>query len=73
MSEYSGAPEEHAHHVSSPISVVWVVVASLLSGVGLLLIWMWLTTFSWTFSFGPLLVFVGVLMFLSDRAGLDRA
>jgi hypothetical protein len=53
--------------------VAWVVIASLLCAAGLLLIWMWLTTFAWIDSVGPFFVFAGVLMFLNDRAGLDRA
>ena len=73
MSEYAVAPEDHAHHVSSPISVPWVVLASVLCGVGLLSVWEWLTTFAWVYFAGPLLVLAGFLLLFSDRAGLDRA
>jgi hypothetical protein len=73
MSGYGHAPEGHAPHVSSPISVPWVILASVLVGVGLTLIWMWVTTFSWIFFTGPLLVFVGAVMFLNPRAGWDHA
>ena len=73
MSEGTATAGSPAHHVSSPISVAWVIAAALISGAGLVVIWMWLETFSWTVSWGPFLVLVGMLMFLSDRAGLDHA
>jgi hypothetical protein len=74
MSEYGAPSEEHAHHVSSPISVPWVVLASLISAVGLLLLWQAVTTLLWYyFGGGALFVLVSVLMFLNDRAGLDHA
>jgi hypothetical protein len=74
MSEYGTATEEHAHHVSSPISVPWVVGASVISGVGVLSLWQGVTTLGWYyFVGGSLLVLLGILMFLNDRAGLDHA
>jgi|HubBroStandDraft_1064217.scaffolds.fasta_scaffold28026_3 hypothetical protein len=73
MSEYGAASEVHTHHVSSPISVPWVVLASVLCGVGLTLVWEWLTTFQWIWFSGVVLVFIGAMMFLNDRAGLDHA
>ncbi len=73
MSGYSAAHDEHAHHVSSPISVPWVILASVLAAAGLAMISFWLTTFNWIFFAGPFLVLLSVLMFLNDRAGLDHA
>lgn len=74
MSEYGSAAEERGHHVSSPISVPWVVGAALVSGLGVLVLWQGVTTLGWYyFVGGSLLVLVGVLMFLNDRAGLDHA
>lgn len=73
MSGYGAPSEPPAHHAVSPISVPWVVLASVLCGLGLLLVWMWLTTFQWVYFTGIIPVFVGGLMFLNDRAGLDHA
>jgi hypothetical protein len=74
MSEYGGPSESHPHHVSSPISLPWVVLASLLCGLGLFLVLgLWLATFEWIYFVGVIPVFLGGLMFLSPRAGLDHA
>jgi hypothetical protein len=74
MSEYSRPTEPHVHHVVSPISVVWVVLASLLCAAGLLSLFWGLMILSWPFFVvGPLLVFAGTLMLLNRRAGLDHA
>ncbi len=74
MSEYATGAGDHSHHVSSPISVTWVVAASLLCAVGLTLLWWGLMTISWPyFVLGPLFVFAGTLMLLDQRAGLDHA
>ncbi|MGI0154999.1 MAG: hypothetical protein ACREDE_02520 [Thermoplasmata archaeon] len=60
--------------MSSPISVPWVVVASVIAAVGLLVLWQGATNLYWPdFVGGPLLVLVAVLMLLNDRAGLDHA
>jgi len=73
MAEYAHASEEHADHAASPISVPWVVLASVLCALGLVLIWEWLTTFMWIFFLGPFVVLAGAVMFLNHRAGLDHA
>jgi hypothetical protein len=74
MSEYSVHAPDHAHHVSSPISVPWVVVASILCSVGLTLLWWGLMTISWPyFVVGPLVVLAGTVMLLNPRAGWDHA
>lgn len=73
MSGYGTPSEGHSHHAASPISIPWVVLAALLCGVGLLLVAVWLLTFSWIYFAGIVPVFVGALMFFNDRAGLDHA
>ncbi|MGA8543106.1 MAG: hypothetical protein WB947_06185 [Thermoplasmata archaeon] len=74
MSEYGHSSEEHAPHVSSPISVPWVVAAALISATGILSLWWGAEQIDWPyFVIGTLLVLVAVLMFLNDRAGLDHA
>jgi hypothetical protein len=73
MAEYASSPAGEAHHAVSPISVPWVVLASLVCGVGIFLVWFWLETFNWIFFPGIVAVIVGAMMFMSDRAGLDHA
>jgi hypothetical protein len=73
MSEYADAAGTKEHHVRSPISIPWVVGAALLSGVGITLLWWWVTTFQWLFFSGVLFVLAGSMMFLNHRAGLDHA
>ncbi len=63
----------HGHGVVSPISVLWVIAASLISAAGLFVIFWWLYNFNLEFAWGPFLVFIGVLMFLNPRAGWDHA
>jgi lipoprotein signal peptidase len=70
MSEYG---EAHGHVERSPISVGWVVLASLVCGAGIFFLWLWLDTFDWLYFPGFVLVIVGAIMFLNDRAGLDHA
>jgi hypothetical protein len=73
MSEYANAAETKDHHARSPISVLWVIGAAVLCGIGLTLLWWWLETFQWLFFSGVLFVLAGGLMFLSPRAGWDHA
>jgi hypothetical protein len=74
MSEHATAAEGHAHHVSSPISVPWVIAASLIAAAGLLVLWQGATTLDPIYFLGgPVLVLIATLMFLNDRAGLDHA
>jgi hypothetical protein len=77
MSEYGGPSAGHGHaesHVErSPISIGWVVLASLVCGAGIFLVWYWLETFDWLYFPGLVLVIVGAMMFMNDRAGLDHA
>jgi hypothetical protein len=73
MSEFGEHGSVHGHVARSPISVGWVVLASLLCGAGIFLVWYWLFTFNWAFFPGFILVIVGAIMFLNPRAGLDHA
>jgi hypothetical protein len=74
MTEYGAEPVGvHGHVEKSPISLAWVILASLLCGGGLFLIWFWLTTFDWLYFSGIALAVVGGLMFFNHRAGLDHA
>ncbi len=54
-------------------SVLYIVAASLLSGLGLFLTLLWLITFQWGYLSGVLLMALGFLLFFSRRAGADRA
>lgn len=74
MPEYATHAEEHGRHVVSPISVTWVVLASLVCAVGIFLLFWGGFMESWPFFvIGPLSVLVGFLMLLHPRAGLDHA
>jgi len=73
MTEHAAGGAEHGHGVASPISVLWVIAASLIAAAGLFLIAMWLLTFMWVYFLGPFLVLASILMFLNRRAGLDHA
>jgi hypothetical protein len=73
MAEHAAATEGHGHGVASPISVLWVIAASVIAAAGLFLIAMGLLNFDWVFYVGPFLVFASCLMFLNRRAGLSHA
>ncbi|MCI4372577.1 MAG: hypothetical protein L3K02_02900 [Thermoplasmata archaeon] len=74
MSGYGGAHSTAPHgHVSSPISVGWVVVSAVLIGTGLFMLAYWLLTFNWFFFLGIAPCVAGGLMLFSRRAGLDSA
>lgn len=55
----------------SPVSVGWVVGASLLMGVGIFAITLWLITFDWVYFGGILPMAVGILMMFDPRAGAN--
>jgi hypothetical protein len=74
MSGYGGAHAAPAHgHVSSPISVPWVVLSAVLIGLGLFMLAYWLLTFNWFFFLGIAPCLAGGLMLFSRRAGVDSA
>lgn len=62
------------HHGPPPgsISVLFVALAAILIGSGLLLLFLWLITFAWVWFVGVLPVTVGTLMLFDPRAGADR-
>lgn len=59
-----------ASHASA-ISVGWVVGASLLMGVGIFALTLWLVTFDWLYFGGVLPMTVGILMMFDPRAGAN--
>ncbi len=73
MSEYATAVGGHAAHDVSPISVLWVLAASLLLAGGQFMIFWWLYTFNLRYFEGPFLVLAAVFMFLHPRAGWDHS
>ncbi|HEV8050180.1 MAG TPA: hypothetical protein VGP88_06260 [Thermoplasmata archaeon] len=61
------------HDAPNSISVPFVLLASVLMGIGLMLIFTWLITFDWLFFPGVLVVAIGAFMMLSPRMGSDHA
>lgn len=59
--------------VKSAISIPWVVLSSLLAGVGIFSMVLWLYTFEWIYFGGILPILTGTLMMFDRRAGADRA
>ncbi|MCI4370393.1 MAG: hypothetical protein L3J81_03580 [Thermoplasmata archaeon] len=75
---YSGhsrpAVSDHAKtDAPNTISIPFVLLASVLMGVGLLLTLVWLITFNWLLFPGVGVVVVGALMVLSPKMGSDHA
>jgi hypothetical protein len=60
--------ERHPH-----ASVLFVILASIVAGVGLFLTLIWVITFQWIYFVGIVLMAVGFLMFFSQQMGPDRA
>jgi hypothetical protein len=74
MSEYGGTSEPHHGHVErSPISVPWVIAASVICGIGITGVWWFITTFDFLYFPFAFVVIGGAIMFMSPRAGLDHA
>ncbi|MHB8351196.1 MAG: hypothetical protein ACYDFT_00635 [Thermoplasmata archaeon] len=55
------------------ISIPFVIGAALACGAGLILLILWLVTFTWAFLSGVALLVLGMAMLMNRRAGLDRA
>jgi hypothetical protein len=72
-SSHRQATESSGHGASNSISVPYVVLASVVMGLGLMLTFTWLITFDWRFFPGTLVVVVGALMMLSPRMGSNHA
>lgn len=72
MPEYSHG---HAHEpvVASPISVPFVILASLLIGGGIFSLDYWLITQNWLWFLGWAPLLAGGLMLFSPKAGVNRA
>jgi len=75
MSGYGAAHDPpHSPHRGGPISVPWVILASVLIGVGLTLVAYWLYTgFDLVYTFGIAFAVIGGLMLFDERAGADHA
>ena len=56
-----------------PISIPWVIAASLLMGLGVFSLTIWLVTFDWLFFAGVVPALAGILMVFDRRAGADRS
>lgn len=59
--------------VKSAISIPWVVLSSLLAGIGIFSMVLWLYTLEWIYFGGILPILTGTLMMFDRRAGADRA
>jgi hypothetical protein len=69
----STVPHHAKHDAPNTISIPFVLLASVLMGIGLLLTLVWLITFNWLLFPGVGLVVIGALMTLSPRMGSDHA
>jgi len=74
----SGVESHSSHHVGhekTPLSVLWIVAAAVLIGIGLTVMSYFLTyittTADWTLIPGAILLAIGFLMLMNRRAGLD--
>lgn len=73
MAEAATSHAEPDAHTPVPISVAWVVLASLMIGIGLGLVAYWQITQDWLYFAGIVPAILGGIMLLSPRAGLDHA
>jgi hypothetical protein len=73
MAESADAHGASSKSSAGEISIPWVVLASVLGGVGVGLISYWILTQNWLYFSGVVLVIVSCLMFLSPRMGPDHA
>lgn len=63
----------HGSGAPNALSVPWVLLASILMGVGIFLISAWLITFNLLYSVGVFVVLAGFLMTFDPRMGSDHA
>jgi membrane-bound ClpP family serine protease len=70
---YSARPAAHGTPGSDTLSLPWVVGASLLMGLGLFLLSVWLVTFDLLYFSGAAAVVIGALMILDPRMGADHS
>jgi Na+/proline symporter len=73
MSEWASPNEVEEEEVLGHVSVPFVVLASVLLGVGLFLVLTWLVTFQWAYIAGIPVLLAGFLLLFHRRAGLDAA
>jgi hypothetical protein len=72
-SSHRQATGPSGHGAPNSISVPYVVLASVVMGLGLMLTFTWLITFDWLYFPGVVVVVVGAVMMLSPRMGSDHA
>lgn len=73
MAEHAAGPGAHGAAATGRISIPWVLLAAVLSGLGLFLVTFWLLTGDWVYFVGIPIVIVGCLMFFSPRMGIEHA
>ncbi len=79
MAESTGLVAPPLNRTSSPpttpdlLSVPFLVVAALLIGAGIWLIFTWILSFEWIYFSGVFCLAAGGLMLFSPRTGLDRS
>jgi len=73
MSEYSSAERSTTAPASTRLSVPFLVLASVLIGVGLFGMTYWLVTFGWAYFASVIPLVLGAYMLFSRGTGPDRA
>jgi membrane-bound ClpP family serine protease len=76
MSHAVAAPAAHGGHGSqapNSISIPWVLAASLIMGLGVFLISIWIVTFDFLYFVGFFVLVGGFLMTFDQRMGSDHA
>ncbi|HEV2317269.1 MAG TPA: hypothetical protein VGV89_06825 [Thermoplasmata archaeon] len=73
MSEYAGFDDPFEEEDTGHVSIPYVILASILCGVGIFLTLAWVITFSWPLFLGVFVTTGGFLLLFDRRAGLDRA
>ena len=71
LSTSSHGPSNASH--ADPLSIPYLVAASVLIGAGIFTIFVWITSFAWPYFSGVFLLAIGALMLFSPRSGADRS
>lgn len=73
MTTYGDRPHARPANAPNPLSVAWVVAATILSVGGLTMLLFFIMFFAWIYFLGVAPLCVGILMFFSPRAGSNRS
>lgn len=73
MPEYASAHLADGSTARNSLSVLFLIGAVVLIGIGLLTAFLWLVTFDWWLFLGFLPLAVGTIMLFDRRAGSNRA